>query len=61
MDTVTPVADDATTITARIIEIREEAKPRCPQNSGRYLHDCLRSSTQCNDVCPLKGDWIGPG
>lgn len=53
-------ADDADTITTRINELREEAKPRCPNNPGITLYNCLRSSSRCGDSCPHAKDWMGP-
>ena len=54
------VADDADTITARIIEIRKEAQPRCPQAPSKLLYNCLREHAQCPPQCPFVNDWIGP-
>jgi hypothetical protein len=56
---MTPVAEDAATITARIREIREAEKPRCPLDGGRALFLCLRSSARCPPDCLFVNDWIG--
>ncbi len=53
-------ADDFTLIRARKAEILADEEPKCPSNSARLLFDCLRSSSQCGDTCPYRGDWIGP-
>lgn len=47
-------------IYARMRELQEAAKPRCPLYDQRMLHDCLRSEAKCGDGCEFKNDWLGP-
>lgn len=52
--------EDFDVISSSIIRIRAQADVRCPQNSGRTLYDCLRSTTACGESCEFRKDWIGP-
>ena len=54
-----PIADEFDAIRARLAQLREEAIPRCPMLPTQTLHECLRSSSRCNNSCPNHGDWIG--
>lgn len=52
--------EDAEFIAQRIIQIREDAKPRCKLNGNMSLTDCLRSPTKCGENCPDRDYWTGP-
>lgn len=49
-------------IYARMRELQEAAKPRCPIHPHLSLHSCLRmpEASKCGEACPHTGDWIGP-
>ena len=51
--------EDFDFISARIIELRREAVPKCKVTSNP-LFECLRSSAKCGDSCPDRDAWVGP-
>ena len=53
-------ADDTDAIFARIKELADENKPKCPIANDRPLYDCLRRDPACGEHCPYHLDWIGP-
>lgn len=56
----TRCADDVEVISARIKELADENKPKCPITPDRLLYTCLRSGAKCGTNCPYHDDWIGP-
>lgn len=57
---MTRAADDVEVISARIKDLANENKPKCPTSEGRLLYDCLRMSAKCPETCPHHHAWIGP-
>ena len=51
--------EDATIIAARMIEIAQERRPKCPVN-GSDLYACLRTASKCGDNCEYRDCWMGP-
>lgn len=55
-----PAAEDFDIIRARVAEIRDAEKPKCPRAPSKLLYDCLRETARCPSECPYYNDWIGP-
>lgn len=55
-----PAADEFEVIRSRIVEIRDQAQPKCPRAASKTLFACLRESQRCPSECPHYHDWIGP-
>lgn len=60
MHPVDYAADAYGEIRARMMQIEEAERPRCPMSPGKLLYHCLRESSPCMSTCPNRGDWIGP-
>lgn len=54
------MADCFEDIRKRMVEIEDEAKPRCPISGQKLLSVCLREATKCPPSCRYHDQWIGP-